>query len=99
MLIPSGWFYLSYNDGLQLTKTISRGENASLSVRRRSGYNPQWRRISDGIVTNLTAYDGMDTITIPPDQAKHGDVYAVVQSSQALGDNKFTLIRLIVRGR
>ncbi|XP_038066655.1 angiopoietin-1 receptor-like [Patiria miniata] len=95
------WYYPGSRNELLLTKTISKGENVTLSVqsyRASTTYYASWRRIRDGVVTNLTDYDRMSTITIPPSQAKHGDVYAVVDSRYSLSDNKFTLIRLIVRG-
>ncbi|XP_038066657.1 uncharacterized protein LOC119736716 [Patiria miniata] len=89
-------------EDLLLTKTINKGENVTLYVQSFYAWRKKyasWRRIRDGVVTNLSNYDGMETITIPSSQAKHGDVYAVVDSREfSLSDNKFALIRLIVRG-
>ncbi|XP_038066656.1 uncharacterized protein LOC119736715 [Patiria miniata] len=96
----NGWYYPGRWNALLLTKTINTGENATLSVQNRRGWtsHASWRRISDGVATNLTDYDGMGTITIPASQAKHGDVYVVLSSRYSLRDNKFSLFRLIVRG-
>ncbi|XP_038069293.1 tyrosine-protein kinase receptor Tie-2-like [Patiria miniata] len=95
------WFYQGSWEELMLTKTINKGEYATLFVeKRRSGSTryASWYRISHGVATNSTEYYGLTAVTIPPSQAKHGDVYAVVDSTDSLSDNKFTLIRLIVRG-
>ena len=85
-------------DGL-VTRTINSGESVTLSVTsyNNQGTIPLWRRIRNGIVTDVTA-NGYSA-TLPSDDVMNGDVYAVTQSAAVISDNHFSMIRLIVRGK
>ena len=80
-----------------MTRTVNKGEDVTLSVSSvNSGYNPLWRRIRNGMVTDSGT--GL-SINIPSSsEANDGDLYAVIQSGLTISDNHFSMIRLIVRG-
>ena len=84
-----------------VTKTANKGESITLSVTSVNGLGtfPIWRRISNGVPTNLDSFSGQYTMTVSPSEAIDGDLYAVIQSGVRLNDNHFGIIRLIVRGK
>ncbi|XP_022109446.1 uncharacterized protein LOC110989392 isoform X2 [Acanthaster planci] len=82
----------------QVTRTVNKGENVTLSVIPvNSGGTPLWRRTNDGVVDFMSA-SGLDTLTVSSADVVHGDLYTVIASAVGLENNHFSMIRLIVRG-
>ncbi|XP_038066567.1 tyrosine-protein kinase receptor Tie-1-like [Patiria miniata] len=81
----------------QVTKTINKGENATLAViSANNGSSPVWHRNNEGILLDLdpTRYE----IQLTADEVADGDLFVVTDRDAPLDDNHFGMIRLIVRG-